>query len=490
MKFHLKKTLLSIFLIFGLIFVATSFISAGVLEHRILSPFGHQVADDATTYESGLRTESTSAIIDNSYSEIKEFNDNVDEPFCRIGGMYEIEVYNDASPGDSPSTNNYKMYYCKTTQDIIENIDIPASWGGDTNLLLYCNDGGNIKSHEYNFDFITSKANTYKTCILKNMDLNINNTIIYGYDVGNGVVDNYPDYYYNFEEKTGPILQDLIHYQDLELSSSTSDERIVGGLIEVPYAGTTHQECNYDERGEEVCYTVSDGYSRMSVSEALAWAQSNINPEISNLDYRADFPDEECNTFGGREAEESSWSGCRYTSDSYTEYFSMAEVIWPVGTFEFKGKFNESYFYHYNSSSKFYSLSSSTEELMIPLSSIFTNYASIDLSRVAIFKKINGKLIYGYEQNARQRFDGDENFEEDIKPVYEISIDDDFNFYTEEDCLEFLGVYDPSSLGTFDYNDKIICHNNMVEIISANINDDNNPDKAFHFFKNIVLNIK
>lgn len=493
MKFYFKRTLSVVFFVFVLLFISQSFISAGVLKHTVISPFGHEVAQDETTYESGVRQEPTSAIIDNAYSEFQEYDDNLNEPFCRIGGMYEIEVFNDARPGAKSTNNTYKLYYCKTTKDIIEKIKIPESWSQNANLTLYCNDGGSIKAQKYNFDFITSSTNTYKTCVLKNMDLESNNTIIYGFDVGNRLVDKDMNNIYDFNAKTGSVLQDLVFYRDLSSETFSNRERVdtstssIPALIRVPYIqGVTSEVCYNDEGGSSCVEIIGDAH-KQSFSQAIEWAKENVNIDIIYLEEKTngDHPLEVCNS-----VDEGGSVSCLVTSDSYTEYFTMVEVQYPIGIYEFKGKFNESYIFDYDSFLKFYSLGTTSEELTIPLGEVFPSYTNIGLSRVVLFKKINDKIVTGYEQNAKQRFEGFETFENDLQPVYKISIDNNFNFYTQNDCLEFLNFYDSKDSMAADYNDQILCYGNVIELISSNINDDTNPDRAFHLFKNIILSIK
>jgi hypothetical protein len=73
----------------------------------------------------------------------------------------------------------YGKVHFKTTKDLIDNIKIPSSWASN-NLTLYCS--GKYFDQDTLFNTF---ENFHNMCIVKNLDLKENNTILYSYLVGN-----------------------------------------------------------------------------------------------------------------------------------------------------------------------------------------------------------------------------------------------------------------------------------------------------------------
>lgn len=162
----------------------------GVLKHTIISPLGTELDSQQVRYFAGETQPpgSQSVIV----SRFSDFGFNYDsssfgysaQPYCRVGGQYKIRVTNDVRPPGASFNQESNLYYCKTTSDLLSEIRIPSSWQ-NSNLILYCNDGGFINFENLNFEVYTSQANIYKGCVLRNLDLNDRNVIFYGFESGN-----------------------------------------------------------------------------------------------------------------------------------------------------------------------------------------------------------------------------------------------------------------------------------------------------------------
>jgi hypothetical protein len=251
----------------GIHFVKGIDFNRNVLYEVIYTPYGQLSVSNSgleNTYDKNQAE--TTVFID--YHDIKSYPSSIsegsnDEPnsdlICKIGGDYKVQVYSypyhaeEKGPQTRKVTVNncsevppgyscieikrfgitFKTYYevttppkfnetttlfhCKTNSEIIRELKIPLIWKLDK-LLLYCNDGYNIYDPNFNIDILTTKLNLYKVCILKNLDLKDNNTIIYGFEVGNSVIDDNKKYYFDTNNNT-----DILNSLSL-ISKPTSSE--------------------------------------------------------------------------------------------------------------------------------------------------------------------------------------------------------------------------------------------------------------------------
>ncbi len=189
---------LKVLLIFLLVTNSLSILFSGKLVQTVYDPYNRVVNNPFdNTYTSSVMEipgndagPSISLFSDFVFNYGGEENIIVKEPYCRYGGQYFYNIYNDPRPGANIFTSNYSLYYCKTTLDLINKIEIPDSWR-DSDLVMYCNDGNAINFKNQNLDFLTSMVSSiYKLCIIKNLDLKSENTIVYGFLVGNLNVDS------------------------------------------------------------------------------------------------------------------------------------------------------------------------------------------------------------------------------------------------------------------------------------------------------------
>lgn len=205
-----------IFKIFVWAIIVTSIsmiIFAGELKQTIYDPFNRSIALKQGQYSGGTSSPpGTNVIITQLFSDfINGYNaaslsDQNKEPYCRYGGQYKYNLYNNPEHGGIYNQTN-NLYYCKTTLDLINQIKIPLLWQNN-NLVLYCNDGDLINFKNQNLDFLTSViGGLYKGCIVKNLDLNDNNTIFYGLTVGDYRVDS--DKTYKFDPKNNVFSDDI-----------------------------------------------------------------------------------------------------------------------------------------------------------------------------------------------------------------------------------------------------------------------------------------
>ncbi|MCA9496794.1 MAG: alpha/beta hydrolase [Nanoarchaeota archaeon] len=193
----LRKKFVKLFLSFLLVFLISSVVysadkTRGSIYHEIYNPF-EIMADTQSNHlmvsdENNPITTVESSYIDFKYEEYK--NDDVlstyASSYCLVGGQYDLSIW--SYPRNSGLyTYRGGLYYCQTTNDLINKVKLPASWSADE-LVLYCNDGKFINSMINNFDFLTNHVETYKLCVLRNLDRK--KTIVYGLDAGNVLVEN------------------------------------------------------------------------------------------------------------------------------------------------------------------------------------------------------------------------------------------------------------------------------------------------------------
>ena len=178
-----------------------------ILRHSIYSPFGDLLENEEEEYEGG-GGDTDDAEITPIVSRFRDLDSRAGQ-YCKIGGWYTINVYSDPgrnamyhdnSEGNRPNIFNetFELFYCKTTLDLAKKIKIPSSWDAENDhLTLYCNDGEELSLNSVNFEILTRDLHAYKLCILKNQDRSANNTVIYGFEVGNSVIDSNPLYFFD-----------------------------------------------------------------------------------------------------------------------------------------------------------------------------------------------------------------------------------------------------------------------------------------------------
>ncbi len=181
---------------------------SGIITQTIHSPYQTELQKQSARYPTGL-TEATGfkpSIVDIRYSDFKSYTEAVSkEPYCKFGGMYKVEIFN--NPIDRGIYHKEEnLFYCKTSLDLLKDFKIPSSWT-NSELILYCNDGADVNMPKLNPDFLSTKINNYRVCILKNLDLEEDNSVVYGIVVGNTILDDNPNY-------TPPNVQDVIFNYD------------------------------------------------------------------------------------------------------------------------------------------------------------------------------------------------------------------------------------------------------------------------------------
>ncbi len=192
---------------------------------KVTNPYGWQIYEDTKTNVNvlSLNSQTTAFWTINEGQDLFETINN-GPVACRYGGSYtlttnlrtgvttkKMKVYNKVSMfliliicfsqiifagGGSKTTTvhiyyktaynqNSNPYYCKTTKDLFNEIQIPTSWE-NSNLLLHCNDG--LYGGEDNYESILSRGH-YKSCIVKNLDKKEENTVFFAFDIGNSVIE-------------------------------------------------------------------------------------------------------------------------------------------------------------------------------------------------------------------------------------------------------------------------------------------------------------
>lgn len=469
MRFKNKPFVVFLFVFIFAILIIVSLGNAGILRHTVMSPFETLVAEDEQTYTSTETTVASETVVANIYKHFDEYeSDDILEPFCRIGGQYTVDVYNDASPATMGRDDkipivldiNMKAFYCKTTFDLLERVKIPAAWEDD-NLLVYCNDGGNIISNSTNYDFIISQMNTYKACVVRNLDLDDQNTLIFGFDVGNKVVDSYPEYFFNRSTMKGPVLPNLEYIRDI--SSTTGSSTAYMGQYRVPY--------------EEITVATEQEWVPMSDAEAKDYMieEFELSDDIE-ISLEGNYPE--------------IVSGDA-TADSYSVYSVRGPYSYEIRGYEFNyTKTNMLYYFGYDFNDGFYYMKDFAADLDVEILDVFTDAEDIifPLSRVALFKKIDNKFIYGYEEVSNNVI-SEEPYNISVKPVYKIQLEN-FGGFGQQKCMDSLMKYQPMN-NAFQGNTGVSCDGNVISIVALNVDKNQNDVKySFHLFKNIVTSLK
>lgn len=261
----MKRILLILTISFYLINIGFS-AEQGLLKHTILSPYNQEIISEQSFIPITLDEDDNGEQITTITSRFRDFvsgysnlnSQGTFDPFCRIGGWYKINVFLDMKElhegesmkkKDQPGTiiqNNkinstLDLFYCKTTKDLINKITIPQTWQ-DNSLILYCNNGQDTTFNGINKDIeLASSLNLYKACILKNLDLEQDNTILYALEVGNSVIDSNSRFYYN--KNSEPQFLNYLNKptNQEDLSSTPNQEIIVKNTNKKLYL-------NYDEQ--------------------------------------------------------------------------------------------------------------------------------------------------------------------------------------------------------------------------------------------------
>jgi len=173
----------------------------GHMGEQIINPL-NQISNEVTkplksSSKTNFKTEVTTY-----YKDFADYSIESSKLICQIGGNYLLNIISKPSHG-TPTFVQTNLFNCKTTQDLINLIKIPSSWSNDE-IIIYCNDGLDISSKKNNFDFLTSKISSYKSCIVKNINKDL--TIFSGIDVGNPLIDEEPGRYFDSSSNRGSII--------------------------------------------------------------------------------------------------------------------------------------------------------------------------------------------------------------------------------------------------------------------------------------------
>jgi len=496
----IEKNILFIVLIFVFVIsVGFSTSNEGVLKQTIYAPYDIVVANAEIGYSAGKSEERSDVELHSRYKDFGEKYDSGDlgiqtEPFCRYGGQYSINIFND--PLHSKIYNETEtLFYCKTTKDLINTIKVPSSWS-DSNLILYCNDGNLINFKTQNIDFLTTKLNNYKICIIKNLDLTSNNTILYGLEVGNFYVDSDSKYFFNSSNNNLLTNDFEIDKTKYEIDTTTVDESLIlnyqkldGKYVQTPNNGFCEEIYDFDSdtTSYENCITekildsfevkedIDDptGYvGTTTVYNSYILTNSSALTQIKNQKGFGVFI-LSLNVLK------------RYKTTSPPK--AKIQFSYKINFQETQNKYKNGFHLNYDSYNKMYSLTNSQENLDLSILEIFNNIPiNFELSRIALFKnfKTDNKQIYGYDSVAKGNVI---NEEVSLKPVYKINFN---GFNTIQNlCLKSLAHYGANSNILIGYEDKVICKNSEIYINSIGIDRVDGEGNGLNLFKNIILNI-
>lgn len=474
-------------LVFVLMLLFLNTIYAGQIKHTVIGPYGNAIAENSKSYG----TERATTIIEDRYKDFEYdliTTSFTTEPYCKFGGQYKINVYNNPIYA-GVYDRTMKLYYCKTTQDLINHMKIPSSWQND-DLILYCNDGSNIYNPDFNLDFLTSKVNTYKLCILKNLNKVSDNTLIFGYDAGNKLIDSSAVNRFDMNTKTGPIVANLNRNSSEQDLGSTLTSKTI--FFYVPYVNVCIREeylCTNSVYGEGGDYCISSewqcverGNVPMATSKTSYPFSSTHNAAVQTLtDY---VQTNICNS------NQLDCNMATLTTDGYFAQHTYNSIVITINmrqdTYYYE-RDGRTYTFFYEPYNHFYILRElSGEDLTVPLKSIFPE--DVGISRVALFRKIGTNNVYGYETAMQNQIDGTTS----IKPIYKIKNIQNLGF-NQDVCMKALAIYNPQTTSLTTAS-KIACMPNGDIYLNSQALDGDNPLNAegysLNLFKNIMLGIE
>lgn len=461
-----------------LIFLQT--INAGEIKHTIIGPYGNTLATSTASYG----TESATTTVEDRYKDFEYLttqNSFTSEPFCKFGGQYMINVYNDPIyAGVYDNTN--KLYYCKTTQDLINHMKIPSSWQND-NLVLYCNDGSNIYNPEFNLDLFTNKINTYKMCILKNLNKDSDNTLIFGYDAGNKLIDSSATNRFNPNTKTGPIVANLNNSLSANTNSVTQITKRIYFYIPYVLVCTTEGQasCCFDCGCSPTLECTKTEEKPISNNYKNFPTQFNTNINTLNNYVQTMCSNNNLNCIGTAQFEGD------FGSAKQSYYSIEVSLTVDLNTYIYTSAEGRTYIFYYEPYNHFYVLRGiSGNSLDTPLTTVFNK--PIGLSRVALFRKSGSNKVYGYETAMQNEITGTNS----IKPVYKIENINSLGF-TQDKCMNTLSIYNP--VPNLNTASKVVCRANGDILINSQVLDGehsatNEEGYSLNLFKNIILGIK
>lgn len=414
-------------------------------------------------------------------------------PFCKIGGDYTYELaVNPASRGSSYSYNTTTendgqrkgFFSCRGTRDILDVAFMPDLWSDD-DVILYCNNGVRIGSSSQNFGFLLSKANTYKLCVLKNLNISKeNSTIVFGLDVGNFKLDVGEDpeknSIFDFNTKTGSVIDNLELEEVAVINSSPMDEIVyLSGFNSIEKRDCINEQTSYSYDYET--------YEYVTESECIEWSDTYMNENFkSSLENICDSNDWNCNITLGSVEDLGVYSG------DFRKY--SVEVIPRIYHYRSTNDDEKTYDFYYNNHTKSYiftDIPDLYDEEKLSVEEKFDLANSISLSkssRVLLaknFKQNNSmKTIFGYEVPYRNYFADSQN--DEVYPVYIIDSISENNDFSDL-CRNFIGPFDVvNSQSDFNTGTKdVYCSDDLISI-----NSKQKQQRAFELFKNIIFTIK
>jgi len=483
---RIKKVLILLFVFLNL----TVWVSAGVVNQTIYSPFNTVIAGNGDDYESNQNVrEATTVFANNKYKDLKSYL-SIGSPYCRIGGQYLINVYNDIGVSRAAGgidwqgsvkskiyNETFKLFYCKSAKNLLEEVYVPKSWN-NSDLVVYCNDGVKTGSNSSNFDFITNSINTYKVCVVKNLDLEENNSVMYGFETGNRQVDNDVALFFDSVTNTSPI---LVGFEQNGIGSKYLKEGLVyGGRAFVPYLKEVIDDCSSSSFRD--C-TPRCQWRERNETELMEWISNTSNKTVGKITNKANYIDSSISL--------STCSNINFTK-AHTDCFY--EVVMNFTNYDIGYRYtknNENYYFHYVEEKRLYSLSDFMLDMnddtnLVSVLDIFPKGRDVNLSRVILFSKRGGKLVYGYEEpmNALGPV-----FADIIEPSYIVKLEG-FSGFNENKCLDSLKSFNKFSTGLIEDKTQIYCSGNEIKIISKNINSVDEKYKSFNLFKNIVMGLR
>ena len=415
---------------------------------------------------------------------------------------------------------------CQKPYDILELSKVPLNWENN-NLLIYCNyDLYTRKDDSNNYDKIFNGVN-HNLCSIKNLDLEKDNTIIFGYEIGNYITQPERSFELNEIVEGLEIVEILEDYK----TASITDTKTIWNNQEWDSCLTKITSCSQNSEGVETCTEQCVGGWKDLYDDETLYPLTLSSTEFNNLEddtkeeyfiYYYDYSKDEDNQIVTKYKDctssklyyspQTNSMSCDITSEDNGVFYSLDEV--QVSKNEYLSQSNQivelevlesydmiftryefeslltlqKYFFEYDKTTSFFKLSNFIlDDSNIELSS-FVNIDSFFGSRNALFRQLKDGdetyQIYGFESSAKNFFPSSNEAKDSNKLVYII----DFvgkNFFTKENCKTMLeSSYDVST--SISVSNSVMCQDNRIIINTLKID----KKEAYDLFINIITYLK
>lgn len=273
-----------IFILILTILLTTSLVFSSVkLGREIRDPYGRVLYNaqkelpksGSVRYDGSFYSEFGNLIYDYYNKKYGENFKKDEKSFCMIGGTYKDNeiIWDNRWANLNESLN---LFSCPNTMTLLKYVQIPTQWINEK-YIVYCNEGLDTYVQEENFDFFLGgrKVQSYRGCVVKNLDRKTNNTIIYGMDA-NKLVEKANTMFLN-------ELADNRIYDEFEYSQFSAKEIVNNAAKEITELEFLKSFYNTENLIDNWCANaITQGYKTYSEKdlEILCSYQKNADKKL------------------------------------------------------------------------------------------------------------------------------------------------------------------------------------------------------------------